>query len=113
MSSSVAVFVFELIEVKHHIALSVQVAFEAFQCDSNHIPVTNPLAGGDLAYLKPELMYQANIFDGEIRSMRSKVDAVFVTIRAEYSEPHLPARFFGEAFPRPPKLARLLLFAHL
>ena len=85
-------FVLELIEIQHHIGLTVQLSFKPVESDSHHVPVTNSLAGRNPADVEPYFVDQIQVVFGELRSMRSKIEVLFPSVLTQYPQSHLPAR---------------------
>jgi hypothetical protein len=80
----VAAFVLEFIEVKHYVRLSLQVTLEPVQRNSNHIAMPDSLPSWNFTYLQPKFMDQADVINGEIGSMCSEVNAVYMIFRFQY-----------------------------
>ena len=81
---TVVVFMLELVEVEHYVGLSVQVALEPVQCDSNYVAMAHAMACWNFAYLKPDLVHKTNVLDGEVWSMRPKINAVLMISGPDY-----------------------------
>src|SRR6185503_20820758 len=84
--------VLELIEIQHHIGLTVQFSFKPVESDSHDVPVTNSMAGGNTADVEPYFVNQIEVIFGKFRSMRSEIEVLFPALLTQYPQSHLPAR---------------------
>src|SRR5262245_52441859 len=77
-----ALAVFQLMQIQHHVAALVHVAVQPVQRNADDVAVLDAAAGRNVAYLRPYLVDQVHVVLGQARRVGAQVESVFSTIAA-------------------------------